>query len=124
VAEKGNHEDNPNVDKQRDSQYITLPGDKDLPPMAMGDEDLHHMIDWFECLRSRQQPHATVRNGFAHSVACIMSRKPTGRASGCITIRCRKRFSTTRPRREERATANGRGAPLRCCRSGGPKGKP
>jgi hypothetical protein len=31
------------------------------------------MTNWFECLRSRQQPHATVREGFAHSVACIMA---------------------------------------------------
>jgi hypothetical protein len=31
------------------------------------------MTNWFECLRSRQQPHATVHDGFAHSVACIMA---------------------------------------------------
>jgi hypothetical protein len=44
-----------------------------LPPTAMGDEDPCHMINWFECLRSRQQPHATVQNGFSHAVACIMA---------------------------------------------------
>jgi predicted dehydrogenase len=73
VEEKGNHEDNPNIDNQRPSRYVTLPGDTKLPPMGMGDTDLHHMTNWFECLRSREQPHATVRNGFAHSVACIMA---------------------------------------------------
>ncbi|HEV2348560.1 MAG TPA: Gfo/Idh/MocA family oxidoreductase [Terriglobia bacterium] len=73
VEEKGNHEDNPNIDKQRAAKYITLPGDDKLPPMAIGDNDLHHMTNWFECLRSRQQPHATVHNGFSHSVACIMA---------------------------------------------------
>jgi predicted dehydrogenase len=73
VEEKGTHEDNPNIDKQRASKYITLPGDKDLPPTGIGDEDLNHMTNWFECLRSRQQPHATVHNGFAQSVACIMA---------------------------------------------------
>jgi hypothetical protein len=31
------------------------------------------MTNWFECLRSREQPHATVHNGYAHSVACIMA---------------------------------------------------
>jgi hypothetical protein len=31
------------------------------------------MTNWFACLRSRQQPHATVRHGFAHSVAVIMA---------------------------------------------------
>lgn len=73
VQEKGNHEDNPEIDKQRAEKYILLPGDKGLPPMGMGDDDLHHMTDWFECLRSRQETHATVRNGYAHSVACIMA---------------------------------------------------
>ncbi|MGD1157040.1 MAG: Gfo/Idh/MocA family oxidoreductase [Terriglobia bacterium] len=73
VEEKGNHEDNPTIDAQRKAEYLQLPGDKGLPPMSIGDDDLHHMIDWFECLRSRQQPHATVLDGFSHSVACIMA---------------------------------------------------
>ena len=29
--------------------------------------------NWFDCLRSRKQPNATVHNGFSHSVACIMA---------------------------------------------------
>jgi hypothetical protein len=33
------------------------------------------MTNWLECLRSRQQPHATVNEGFAHSVACMMAAK-------------------------------------------------
>ncbi len=73
VEEKGNHEDNPNVYGERQQKFITLPGEKGLPPTAIGDEDLHHMTNWFECLRSRKQPHATVQNGFAHSAACIMA---------------------------------------------------
>jgi hypothetical protein len=31
------------------------------------------MANWLECLRSRKQPNATVRNGFSHSVAAIMA---------------------------------------------------
>jgi hypothetical protein len=31
------------------------------------------MKNWFECLRSRRQPNATVEHGFAHSVAVIMA---------------------------------------------------
>jgi predicted dehydrogenase len=73
VEEKGTHEDNPNIDKQRAEKYVLLPGDTKLPPMGIGDDDLHHMTNWLECLRSRQQPHATVHNGYAHSVACIMA---------------------------------------------------
>ena len=73
VEEGGNHEDNPEIDKQRPEKYIQVPGEKSLPPMGMGDLTLEHMTNWFECLRSRQQPHSTVREGFAQSVACIMA---------------------------------------------------
>jgi len=31
------------------------------------------MKNWFECLRNRKQPNATVEHGFAHSVADIMA---------------------------------------------------
>lgn len=31
------------------------------------------MTNWLECLRSRQQPHASVHNGFSHAVAIIMT---------------------------------------------------
>src|SRR5215470_15716427 len=73
IEEKGNHEDNPNIDQSRASKDILLPGESKLPPMGQGDLTLEHTANWFECMRSRQQPHATVDNGFAHSVACMMS---------------------------------------------------
>jgi predicted dehydrogenase len=73
VEEKGNHEDDPTVDARRASKDITLPGDHSLPPTFIGDEDPSHMINWLDCLRSRKQPNATVQNGFAHSVACMMA---------------------------------------------------
>jgi predicted dehydrogenase len=73
VEEKGNHEDNPEVDRLRAEKDVLFPGDKALPPAGMGDLDLHHMENWLECLRSRQQPHATVNEGYAHSLACIMA---------------------------------------------------
>ena len=41
--------------------------------MGIDDLSLEHMANWFECMRSRQQPHATVHAGFAHSVACMMA---------------------------------------------------
>jgi predicted dehydrogenase len=71
VEEKGTHEDDPNV--KRAEKYITLPGDDRIPPPGIGDDDLSHMTNWFECLRSRKPPNATVDHGFAHSVACIMA---------------------------------------------------
>ena len=73
VEEKGNHEDNPDIDKQRTEKYLLLPGEKGLPPMGIDDMSVEHMANWVECMRSRQQPIATVDNGFAQSVACIMA---------------------------------------------------
>jgi predicted dehydrogenase len=32
-----------------------------------------HMKNWFECLRSRKAPAATIDDGFGHAVACIMA---------------------------------------------------
>jgi len=71
VEEKGNHEDDPFI--QRAEKYVLLPGNDKLPPTFMGDEDLSHMTDWMECLRSRKAPNATVLNGYAHSVVVIMA---------------------------------------------------
>ncbi|HVO13520.1 MAG TPA: Gfo/Idh/MocA family oxidoreductase [Vicinamibacteria bacterium] len=71
VEEKGNHEDDPGV--KRAERWVTLPGHDEPGPIGIGDEDPSHMANWFDCLRSRRQPNATVQHGFAHSVACIMA---------------------------------------------------
>jgi len=72
VEERGNHEDNPNV--ERPERWVTLPGDDKPGPINIGDEDLSHLSNWFECLRSRNpKTNATVDNGYLHSVACIMA---------------------------------------------------
>jgi len=73
VEENGNHEDNPDIDKNRPAKNVSLPGETGLPPMGIGDETLEHMTNWLECLRSRQQPHCTVNEGFSHSVAVMMA---------------------------------------------------
>ena len=77
VQEKGTHEEDANVDQKRASKYVLLPGESAdrLPPMGIDDLSLGHMSNWFECIRSRQQPHATVHDGLAHSVACMMATK-------------------------------------------------
>jgi predicted dehydrogenase len=36
-------------------------------------ESTPHMKNWFECLRSRKKPSATIDDGFGHAVACIMA---------------------------------------------------
>ncbi|MFN7997923.1 MAG: Gfo/Idh/MocA family oxidoreductase [Bryobacteraceae bacterium] len=71
VEEKGNHEDNPYV--KRNEKWVTLPGNDAIAPPFIGDNDLSHMTNWIDCMRSRKQPNATVKNGFAHSVAVIMA---------------------------------------------------
>jgi predicted dehydrogenase len=73
VEEKGNHEQDADVDKNRNARYILPPGETEVPPMGIDDLTLGHMTNWFECLRSRQQPHCTVNEGYAHSVACMMA---------------------------------------------------
>jgi predicted dehydrogenase len=73
IEEKGTHEDDAEIDQKRESKYALLPGEKGLPPMGIDDLSLEHMANWFECMRSRQQPHASVQAGFAHSAACMMA---------------------------------------------------
>jgi hypothetical protein len=41
--------------------------------MGIDDLSLEHMANWFDCMRSRRQPNASVHEGFAHSAACIMA---------------------------------------------------
>jgi len=73
TEEKGTHEDDVEIDLKRHSSFVTLPGESKLPPTGIDDLTTEHMANWFECMRSRQQPHATVQDGFAHSVACMMA---------------------------------------------------
>jgi len=73
IEEKGTHEDDADIDEKRKAHYISLPGQNKLPPMGIDDLSLEHMANWFDCMRSRQQPNATVHAGFAHSVACMMA---------------------------------------------------
>jgi len=73
VEEKGTHEEDVDIDEKRQSKFILLPGQSKIPPMGIDDLSLEHMANWFECMRSRQTPHASVDDGFAHSVACMMA---------------------------------------------------
>jgi predicted dehydrogenase len=89
VKEKGTHESNPFV--RRGEKLVNLSNakrrsmswsqrllsgavEKTYGPLPFtSDSNSSHMNNWFECLRSRKQPNATVQHGFAHSVAVIMS---------------------------------------------------
>ena len=76
VEEKGNYEEDPYVGKERKNSFVLLPGDKEPPPGGLapmgGDLTTYHMANWIECMRSRKQPRASIMDGFAHSVTCIM----------------------------------------------------
>jgi predicted dehydrogenase len=97
VEEKGTHEDDVNIDAQRKSTYISLPGEKGLPPMGIDDLTTEHMANWFECMRSRQQPHCTVHEGFAHSVACMMAAESYWTGRRIFWDAKTETFSDTRP---------------------------
>ncbi len=89
VEEKGTRESNPFV--HRSQRTIVLGGEerrgmswsqrllsgaveKTYGPLPFGsDANPSHMKNWLECMRTRQQPNASVTEGFAHSVACIMA---------------------------------------------------
>ncbi len=73
IEEEGTHEDDVEIDAKRASSFVSLPGETKLPPMGIDDLTLEHMGNWFDCMRSRQQPNAPVQAGFAHSVACMMA---------------------------------------------------
>ncbi len=73
IEEKGTHEDDADIDEKRESKLILLPGETKTPPMGIDDLTTEHMANWLECMRSRETPHASVHNGFAHSAACIMA---------------------------------------------------
>ena len=73
IEERGTHEDDSDIDRKRESKYVLLPGESQIPPMGIDDLTTEHMANWFACLRSRLQPHCTVHEGFAHSVACMMA---------------------------------------------------
>ena len=97
VEEKGTHEDDSNVDEKRKSEYISLPGENGLPPMGIDDLTLGHMANWFECMRSRQQPHAPVEAGFAHSVACMMAAESYWAGKKIFWDATSETFSDVRP---------------------------
>jgi predicted dehydrogenase len=89
VKEKGTHEDNPFVHRSEklltlsnaerrnlswSQRLVTEAVEKTYGSVPfISDSNPSHMKNWFECLRSRKQPNATVDNGFAHSVAAIMA---------------------------------------------------
>src|SRR6185312_17455803 len=42
VEEKGTYEENPDIEKERPSRYVLLPGETKLPPVSIDDLSLGH----------------------------------------------------------------------------------
>jgi hypothetical protein len=87
VEERGTHESDPDV--KRAERYVTLPGDDRIPPTSISDDDLSHMTNWIECLRSRSAQRdgaARVRafRSLHHGRARVSGRQEAvlGRADG------------------------------------------
>lgn len=59
--------------KQDKAEIVKVPGAP--PPDSIGpaDDDPTHLLNWLQAMRDRNQPSATVDDGFAHSIACIMA---------------------------------------------------
>ncbi len=45
----------------------------DERPLEPSPDGVHHMKNWLECIRSRKEPNAHIRAGYAHSVAVILA---------------------------------------------------
>jgi hypothetical protein len=45
------------------------PGDGNVAPI----ERPNHMLNWLQCLRSRETPFAPIQSGYNHSIASIMA---------------------------------------------------
>jgi hypothetical protein len=54
------------VEEKTAEDLVPLPGQTKIPPMGIDDLSTEHMANWFECMRSRQQPHCTVKAEFGH----------------------------------------------------------
>lgn len=55
------------------AEIVQAPGAP--PPNSTGpdDDDVGHLTNWLESMRTRSQPNATVEHGFSHSLVCIMA---------------------------------------------------
>lgn len=55
------------------AEIIRLPNAPVADSVGPDDDDVGHLMNWFNAMRSRSEPNATVDHGFSHAVACIMA---------------------------------------------------
>jgi predicted dehydrogenase len=52
---------------------VHIPGAPAPSSLGPDDDDVVHLVNWLDSMRSRKQPNATVDHGFSHSIVCIMA---------------------------------------------------
>jgi predicted dehydrogenase len=56
-----------------DAATVRVPGAPGPTTLGPDDDDVVHLVNWLDAMRSRSQPNATVDHGFSHSIVCIMA---------------------------------------------------
>ncbi len=77
------------MDATRWGEPFVVSGDTVEDPDRIGDgtvigeaESVPHMLNFLECVRSRQEPHAPIEAGYSHSVAAILADEAFVRGAG------------------------------------------
>ncbi|HEX7362032.1 MAG TPA: Gfo/Idh/MocA family oxidoreductase [Bryobacteraceae bacterium] len=55
------------------ARIIRVPNTREPNSDGPSDDDANHLMHWLNAMRDRQQPNATVDNGFSHAIVCIMA---------------------------------------------------
>ncbi len=54
-------------------EILKVPGAPAPDSLGPDDDDVDHLVNWLQSMRTRTQPNATVDHGFSHSLVCIMA---------------------------------------------------
>ena len=64
----------PGMGPEKDqAEILKLPNGPAPNSRGPSDDDVQHLMNWLNAIRSRKEPNATVDNGFSHAIVCIMA---------------------------------------------------
>lgn len=55
------------------AEIVKVPGGPSPSTSGGGDDDVDHLMNWLNAMRSRSVPNANVDHGFSHAIVCIMA---------------------------------------------------
>lgn len=55
------------------AEIVRVPNAPEADSLGPDDDDVDHLMNWFNAMRARSEPNSTVDHGFSHSLACIMA---------------------------------------------------